>query len=994
MNKKGVEPITVVLIILALAGGFFLVKESGFFATFTPNIGPSSLVNTFYYDVATQQLDYECTTQQQCTPYYYCSAGSVCRSAQGNYRCCPYIEVPIEVRYSCVNVTVPEGGNVPGTGKFAAVNGDIYKIFCRDFSSNNQLQQSCSPNQPATFIPNYEIPGVGFFDTVKCGNLQQQFKPSQSLCVGNMLYTTNSEGTELNSVQCGYTCSNGQCIQCQNPSTRCANSSAQTDIEICQGGQWTPLNTQQGNCIGEQQCTQNGNTATCSTSFTNGQQRCLGNQPQTFSGTTQTWTNIGDSCDLPNGCQVSSGVASCQLECNLGYMCGVGFLQNCVATDRDNEIADVGLCLSGSCNSQNNACLPRYTISNKYCQEGKVYTAVSSGNPNDLGGGVMLSNPQNCLNGCEINPSTNQAQCKLAESCQGNLGQSVCLDAQTSAVCSADGQSYVSGPTDCSANGGSCQNGLCQAPLAQCQGSSFCSGVPGNIFSCNSGQPGNITNSCNGLGCYTDSTGVPRCNNQCETLGAFQCQTGNSFKCVRNQTTNQNVYTLENTCGSGCNSGTGQCNVIGTVGSYFCGGVNNQQIFKILQNQGTELIATCGSGGSYCSPLVGYCKYCEQGDLFCSADAREKLKCDNEQTGQISVFASCPAGCSISGTTLYCDSPILSIIGSQNFFDGQSVSLTFNLIGSESLSGLETEGTARLYGTGVNITKTAESGSNGNINFGFGSTIPEGRYNLELRFPEYNIVRNDFRVRISNDYQINIFGSSVALKIHGVQTKVQVTAVDANGNHPSSISVVNVPSGLSVSPFATAVAGRWDLILQGEPGTYDITLKAEGIESPPLSIEIRKPKLEISAQIPSTERTGERQFDVVIKGPKDSTGAIGNIIPSTKTAVITLNGQNTNVNLLDLGSGTFILKHNFASEGTYTIVLEATKTGYDSATQSYSIQISASGNTQLPGGSTSNNTSTSTNTPTNVVNTVSSIPWYAWVIGGIVVIYYLRRKKR
>lgn len=1040
LNKKAAIPAIAWVIIAVI--GIFLAKEAGLFSIFIPQVGQppggDSLVNPIYYP-ATNQPPQECETTPASVLFRtenldYPSGSHIARTSVCGQILSKY------VYYTCYNcngqgTSNPPSGNylyqIPGTiaawtqgpgntlslysngnnlfvvgtynnkyawlvynptsygslstssspidpakevscggtpqqdeGKYKCYDGNIYLQYCGDFGS--ALSITCPTSQSCNFITGYSIQGQSY-DITKCGTSAQLFKPNIALCIGNTLYQTNAQGTLLNSTSC-YSCSQGQCYDCANNDKRCASD---TQTQICYGGHWQNDEL----CQGDNTCVD----GECTNQYFPGQQRCNGNQPQIRNANNNGWIDNGDSCDL--ACYMNGNEATCQLQCQVGYICAGGYLQNCIASDRDNELENIGACTSGICSSQS-TCQPTHQIGDKYCSGGNVYIGQNSGNQYDINGGVVGNLFQTCANGCTPD-GQNNAHCNSAPGCNGHFGQSICLDPILRKVCSEDGQSYTQSE-DCSQtyNDGFCEivneQGICSQPEAECSGNSICTG--NQIFTCNNGQIGDLINNCNGLGCYTDSNNLPKCNDECQTVGSYQCKNGDSYQCINNATANQKQLILSQTCGSGCNSGTGQCNYLGPPGSYFCAGPNNNQIYRVTESQGTELIETCGSGGSYCSPGVGYCKYCEQGEIFCSANNDQQLLCQNEQTGQTSIFNECPAGCFIGSQNSYCDQLSFTLTTPLNFNPSEPVLVGVHLKGSQSNNNLiNIPVTITLTGPGAPSPVTVNTGGNGRVNYNF-NTLSLGDYALEIETPYETF---NYNLRVTNDFLINLFGSPTILSVPNQIWKIQVSAQSESGS-PNSLVIINQPAELDLDVAGTTIEGRWDLIVgnNAQPGNYIVSLSADNQEPQDIAFEIQKPTLQISTNIPLSDKTGSKTYDINVKGPTTIDGQVNNIAPTSIIAKINSN----DITLLPRGAGQYVLQYDFASEGPYTININAEKDGYDSGQSSSTLQISQSGTVQ-PGGSAGNNTTTNT-----ITNITSSVPWWIWIVivGGI--IFFMTRK--
>jgi len=477
--------------------------------------------------------------------------------------------------------------------KVACYNGDIYNVSCNSFTDKIKLFD-CPTNQVCNYFSNYNTPD-GFQAALKCGTNLDLYKPNQNLCVGNILYSTSSDGKAISSSTCGFACSNNACIDCQDGTKRCSPSPTSTsDVDICSGGTWIPQNTK---CSGIQQCSQ----GTCTSDFNIGDKKCNVKQPQILNSQSQ-WDDDGEVCDLQCN-EISRTETTCTLQCTpTGYSCAGGILYECLNEDRDNQQYNRGVCSSGYCTTDNSKCLPAHSIGDKYCSDGDVYTGISSGNNYDLFGGVSGDLFKTCSNGC-LN-----GECILATGCSGHLGQDICSDGFTKKTCSSDGQTYTF-TQNCGdlGTGGFCNSTTkqCQLPPAACTGTSFCANGL-NIKQCNLGVIGNILYSCNNLGCTTDSNGNPKCIDGCTIEDSFSCQSGNSYKCTEvTDGSNQLLLNLSQTCGSrGCNALTGICTTECTPNINKCASDNYIHSCNSDSTLGS-IIDTCNGKG--CSTNTNSC---------------------------------------------------------------------------------------------------------------------------------------------------------------------------------------------------------------------------------------------------------------------------------------------------------------------------------------------------------------------------------------------------
>lgn len=950
MNKRAeLATISIILIVAAIIGGIFIADKIGLFSSFTPSIGQpagaSSLVNLVYYPATntptTCQLSASSSTRKCAQSTNLCSSLDPIRFAE--CAVCGSGSAPCSARPSDCGLWDPGGIPIKDAGIYACSNGDIVTKYCGSFG--NTLVEDCPSTQICEFRTNYQVP-EGFDNVVKCtGN----YKPDQKLCVGNTLYSTSADGGSISSQVCGYLCSNQACVNCQDGLKKC---NSMTSVDICLGGQWTHWTDPAGTCIGEQQCV----SGVCTSDFVVGQRRCNGNQPQIFTSS-QVWANEGDACDL-SCIQDSATAVHCQKECDpTGYYCAGGYLRNCLSTDRDNEIQNVGACVSGSCSADGLKCLPTRQLGSKYCSSGNVFVASSSGNIYDLNGGVtgiIFGEP--CDSTC-VPVGDNNAECRLEAGCAGHLGQSICTDTITKAVCSDNGQQYTS-IEDCStlyANG-FCKDGFCSPPEPDCTGTKVCTSG-GIIRACTSGVLGNTLDSCNDLGCTSDTYGNVKCTDECSAIDTYTCFGFNSILCSKNSTNSQ-LQKITIKCGlEGCGA-NGRCSVTGIPNNFTCIG---EAIYPTDSYGGAlpNPIAICGaSDNSYCSETISQCVFCERDQPICTETTL--AQCDNPFTGSLKNIQSCELGCSLS--PIYCDRLSATISPTQNFFADEDMIITGSLKGSSSLNPVKTTYIARLYSLSqpstVLDTQSGSSDVNGHLSISFGRGKPLGDYIIRI---ELDKLGKTFNVssKVTNDYRVRISGPDVVQKIPGLSAVTEIEALDANGNEPDSVIVSTLPTGITATA-TKKTSGKWAINLSGEPGIYEIgfTPVKDSIELAEQfkTISLIKAKLTGSVNLPASTKKGKSTYTLTITGPISAEGATAGIKPDNITATMSKSSA-TAITLLDSGSGKYTFEYDFTEIGTYTFNVAANKNGYDPATLSQQVQVSDSGDVAPPSSSTRTDTS-------------------------------------
>lgn len=1019
MNKKGEVSIAVWIIIVV--AGLFLAHQTGLFEIFTPDIGQpagtDSLVNKIYYPAInigsgpcqesnqvyfrTTDLNYEfgsavayshtpsgnliaygkttgACTSERCENNDYdllvpSSSGDIkfwYRSSTEVCICNPIDTSGYSRRYDSSDSDASKvslskqiiessrelytSTELKDPGIYSKSEGNIVMRYCGSFG--DELVYNCPLNQPAEFLTNFQTPD-GLKDIVKCSG---SYIPNKNLCVDNILYTTNNEGTSLTSKTCGYICSNEKCIDCQDGNKRCV-SNKEYDIEICSGGQWTEWISPDATCIGEQQCV----NGVCTSDISPGMKRCNGKQPQVFTSG-YTWQNDGEACDIQCN-ELTATEVSCTKECEpIGYYCVGGELYDCQPNDRDNDKIRIGSCVSGYCTSDNSKCFATREIGDKYCSGNEIFKAVSSGNEYDLFGGVKGDYQATCKNSC-VPEGDNSAKCTKIEGCDGNEGLSICLNGFERVTCSDDSQSYTT-YEDCTTtfSNGFCELkggvGVCSKPEDECIGTILCSN--GKIRACNDGVIGNVIWECNGLGCQTLSSGLPICVDECSILDEYKCINQDSYVCTYDELTpslisqRQKILELVMECSSeGCDPSTGKCISSGTPNTYICMGEDRNEdgrgddIWFINENGFLDsLIDQCGvNQDNYCSEGLSYCKFCEQSYISCSPDGKRVERCKNEKTGEVEVLDTCEVGCFVEKSKRYCDDLKVIISESQNFLVDEPVSIKGLIKGSESDKGIIVPKiSVKLEGPGETITETGASGASGNFDVNFGKKSV-GDYIATLDMVDYN-KQYIISVKVTNDFIIKLYGSQVLTTIPGTTPSTELEVVGGTGE-PEDIVDVGIPEGLeSIEVTKTGVSGRWKLQVKGEPGIYQIKLAAveNGVILEPytISIELRKPKLEITTNIPSSGKIGENEYEIKILAPQIISGLSKTDSIQPDSITLTINGESYDLSSKSLGNGRYLFDYDY-TEGTYTINLEAELDGYQPVSISKQLQISKSG-TDLP----------------------------------------------
>lgn len=1148
MNKKAMEPITIILLVVAIAGGLFLAERAGYFAVFTPATPDTALnpyVNKYYYGDATSQSNWECQQAPQVllrtsfshtetsplnpeiaiyegastlTNYKYSSASGsssywcsttlgsqnlvysfgiekleiykntrssasqypyiLCLDAAGGahgstYR---YLQLGGTLSNSRIptgtNEIVDSGSYITEGKKYACEGNNIVYKTCSNIE--RQVLETCANG--CEFIPQFQFDG-GIADIVKC---KGTYKPNLELCGadGKTRYTTDASGN-INVETCGYVCNSGKCVSCKSGAGRCSGQIVQT---CTAQGYWTDTST---TCTGLSQCRQSGTspdtTASCSSDFVEGQERCSGSQPQVYRSATSTFENKGSACTT--SCELQSGRAVCVNQCT-SQTCEFGTIFNCNLFETGNTKSQLGTCNSGSCRTQN-SCEPRYTLGQSYCVGSTIQTAIPD--TGLLSGGVKLDvdNKITCTLGCTDASGT--PACVKDVRCTGKENRDVCVDAVTKGTCNSRGDEILSPTTDCTVTLGTTRatcddssgTAVCKAPTQECSGNFGC--YNGKIYSCINGLFEEVLDDCNNQGCTGSSQPLAQCNDQCtastcDGASSFACQevesqdvdgkqkirgagtscaigcdsasglcrtecTAGTNKCgtdgyIHVCTSSQTLGAIVDSCnGQGCNTATNLCNDECSTIGYTCSGRNS--IYCSRNSTNNQLLSetlTCGSLGCsngrcvssnpnsficigealhstdasgiasqnplkicstepsrngfqpYCSAGVSDCKACELNSYICGA--KELAQCGNEFTGEKINVQSCEAGC----INYVCDQASATISPTQNFASDENLIIKGAIVGSRTGNKLATAYTARLTGQGVDKSVSGIS-TNGLFNIAFG-VQPLGDYVVSITIPEYSR-EISVNSRVTNSYIIKLFGSQVAKKIPGQTAVIQVEALDSKNTAPDDITVSSVSSNITIIPKKTTTLGRWDLEIQGAAGIYNVGLKAVKdsvtLDEQTITIELRKPLLEATSNMPVSNVKGSKSYDINIKGDAQATE------PDSISATISHSPAET-IALTRLGSGLYTFTYDFSSLGTYTLVVTAAKEGYEFTPFSQTIEISQDGAATPPAGSTQGNTGTTTSTSgtTTTTSTGTKSDNQNLIIIGIVIIigYFILRGKK
>lgn len=616
-------------------------------------------------------------------------------------------------------------------------------------------------------------------------------------------------------------------------------------------------------------------------------------------------------------------------------------------------------------------------------------------------GNTIQTKITDCTYGCET-LSANSSICKgprnrAGRFCGGTSGKEL-LEAIEDPSFIATGGYRIIKVADCSV---SCEENTTLNSarcVEQCRGTTEC--VGGVIYSCINGALTSPLFTCAELKCQENSNNEATCTDLCSLSELYQCINGNSYKCVENATTKQKVRVLEKVCGTeGCANGF--CLSTNKPNSYVCvgealhstdaNGFKSAQPIKICSQEAPRNGLT-----PYCSEGYPDCKVCEQNKYICTNN--ELFQCGNSFTGQKTNVQFCEAGCKSINGQYKCDQLRVSISQNQNFLSNEDVIITGILTGSASGQGIRANYVAKISGPGASDEKIGSTDINGKLAINFGRK-PLGSYTVNISFNDYPTRNQVINVKVTNDYRVRLKGDQVITKIPGASPSILIESLDANGEKPDSVVVTSAPLNITASTREESIKGLWSLVVLGPPGTYQIGLSAvkDGVtlSEEKVSVEIRKPQLEIQTNLPSSIKVGKRSFDITVKGPTAQKVTDG-ISPSRIKATIS-HSPAVELNLRNLGGGLFTFEYNFAEEGTYTLNVEAEKDDYEPAILSKVVQVSSSGNVQAPPGSdptSSTQTSPTSSAPVQTDLLSSGNNTFFIIILVLIVFYFLLLNKK
>ena len=557
--------------------------------------------------------------------------------------------------------------------------------------------------------------------------------------------------------------------------------------------------------------------------------------------------------------------------------------------------------------------------------------------------------------------------------------------------------------------------------VSQCDGATEC--VGNEVKNCNSGILGTsvftcASNTVTPISC-TEGTTEAKCTDLCSLSQVNTCTDSKSYICEKNSTTQQNVNRLIKTCSiDGCGT-NGFCKTTGVINSTICRGeslystdlygeISLLPKFICSNEQPTNGL------NPYCKESLESCAFCEYSDYYC-INGKTQFQCANEVLGTKLNEKFCDAGCGKIGGSPYCDSLVISITGTTNFPTTDANSGDINLQGKlkgSSVWALPVSGASiisTIVGTGVSENANPViSGSDGSFSIPFQSK-PKGTYTITMtvlgNYTNNNNVKS-IQAVITDSFIVSPYESNTIFLIPDYNPKFKVKVVNSRTG--------GVPDGLKVSSSGNLTLGQptpttdptvWEvtLALNSPTGQYAIGFKpTQGITSldeQTIQIEVSKPKLTATLNNPESTTKGKKEYRLQIAGPKYETGILktGPIKPDlTPKATVTYNSVASDLSLLDNGGGEYLVNYEFVNDGTYTINVEASKSGYDSATLSKLVEVSSSGAASPPstdGSGTSGGTTGGTVGGIGDIGSTNNLI----IIGIVGVIIYLiatGRKKR
>lgn len=151
MNRRALEPITAIILVVALIAGFFIAKEIGLFSVFsppTPDTNLESIVNKYYYGPATSNPIYSCDLRQQVLvrATFDISLTATAIPGSGSQIAVDLGGITLDgYQYSSSGTTGPSTGNIDCTtkgtiiydlGTLKVVKASQYLYVCKNTASN------------------------------------------------------------------------------------------------------------------------------------------------------------------------------------------------------------------------------------------------------------------------------------------------------------------------------------------------------------------------------------------------------------------------------------------------------------------------------------------------------------------------------------------------------------------------------------------------------------------------------------------------------------------------------------------------------------------------------------------------------------------------------------------------------------------------------------------------------------------------------------------
>lgn len=501
-------------------------------------------------------------------------------------------------------------------------------VFCRDHSCDNQTQQ-CDwtdtanntplPSQDQTTGDCQELRCDGN-GAVKVSNIMDPFNDgidcTEDTCVsGNPVHNDRPMNYGCNDNGGTYCDGNGLCVEC-NLATQCSLSDDVCENDECSNNNCTifnhssatpapPAEQTAGDCQ-TRVCDGNGGV--------NGDVAENGDLPDDNNECTSnlcisgspSFPAVGDGTPCTSDNLFCTGVEDCQggTCTSPGDPCGPDSDANCSACDEqandcngdepDNSPCDDGLYCTGT-----DTCNASGGCANHTGDPCPSYGDADCSGGCDEGGGGNCNGDEPNLSPCDDGTACNGADtCNATGSCANHAG---------------DPCASTYGDSDCSGgcnegNGGSCDDD--EPNLSACDDGTYCNG----------------TETCDGGGNCTNSTGNPCPEEDNDTDCSEMCQEGGGGNCDGDDPE-----------GASCNSSAGTCDGSGVCTSFTCAG--NPAANGACPGSPTCDVCTATLCTQDCSGVNA----CENGTIDCPSDKACLVTCDGNNACKNATI-NCPAG--------------------------------------------------------------------------------------------------------------------------------------------------------------------------------------------------------------------------------------------------------------------------------------------------------------------------------------------------------------